>query len=431
MAEKVKASRSSNRRRTFLDNLPFRKLFRRNNTMPEMTTNPDNSKKNEEDNSSGPASSAKEGGKERERPGTPKPSSVTTAGDSGQTSPKPPQPQTAFDSAAALLAQYGYGLGEQLGKGSYAIVRSASSKKHKRRVAIKIISKKKAPEDYLTKFLPREIQVLKRLRHSNCISLLEAIETNTRIYLIMNLAENGDLLEYIRERGPMPDDDARRYFRQLITATDYFHSLGIVHRDLKCENLLLDINHNIVVSDFGFARGQMINPETGKRRLSQTFCGSYAYAPPEILRGKVLISNLEGIMSLHRAEKLHNYWYRWTELERKRRRWSIFEIFMLFIKNQRSHLTEKTNCFEKWYGFLYYDLPFIKTTTNHNMENSTIFQNSFFICQIYYSHLTDKNNYASVNIVILALAEVNLTLKNNFLFPLQALFNDTSYFLKE
>lgn len=197
-------------------------------------------------------------------------------------------PQTAFDSASALLAQYGYGLGEQLGKGSYAIVRAATSKKHKRRVAIKIISKKKAPEDYLTKFLPREIQVLKRLRHPNCISLLEAIETNTRIYLIMNLAENGDLLEYIRERGPMPDDDARRYFRHLITAIEYFHSLGIVHRDLKCENLLLDVNFNVVVSDFGFARGQMVNPETGKRRLSQTFCGSYAYAPPEILRGKLV-----------------------------------------------------------------------------------------------------------------------------------------------
>ena len=144
---------------------------------------------------------------------------------SGSQPQAPKQPQTAFDSAAALLAQYGYGLGEQLGKGSYAIVRAATSKKHKRRVAIKIISKKKAPEDYLTKFLPREIQVLKRLRHPNCISLLEAIETNTRIYLIMNLAENGDLLEYIRERGPMPDDDARRYFRHLITGLSSFNNM--------------------------------------------------------------------------------------------------------------------------------------------------------------------------------------------------------------
>ena len=203
-----------------------------------------------------------------------------------------------FDSATALLAQYGYTLGENLGKGSYAIVKAANSKKHKRRVAIKIVSKKKAPEDYLTKFLPREIQVLKRLRHQHCISLLEAIETNTRIYLIMNLAENGDLLEYIRSKGPLSDDEARKLFRQLVAATEYFHNLGIVHRDLKCENLLLDINTNMIISDFGFARSQMISPETGKRKLSQTFCGSYAYAPPEILRGIAYDGTLADIWSL-------------------------------------------------------------------------------------------------------------------------------------
>ncbi|XP_065056343.1 testis-specific serine/threonine-protein kinase 3-like [Rhopilema esculentum] len=203
-----------------------------------------------------------------------------------------------FDSSAALLAQYGYTLGPSLGKGSYAVVKSAQSKKHKRKVAIKIISKKKAPEDYLTKFLPREIQVLKRLRHPHCITLLEAIETNTRIYLIMNLAENGDLLEYIRSNGALSDDGARTFFAQLVAATEYFHSMGIVHRDLKCENLLLDHNYNIVVSDFGFARASMIVPETNKRVLSQTFCGSYAYAPPEILRGIAYDAMLADIWSL-------------------------------------------------------------------------------------------------------------------------------------
>lgn len=203
-----------------------------------------------------------------------------------------------YDSSAALLAQYGYALGHSLGKGSYAVVKSAQSQKHKRKVAIKIISKKKAPEDYLSKFLPREIQVLKRLRHQHCITLLEAIETNTRIYLIMNLAENGDLLEHIRNNGAMSDDKARCFFLQLLSATDYFHSLGIVHRDLKCENLLLDVNLNILVSDFGFARASMIIPETNKHRLSQTFCGSYAYAPPEILRGIAYDGMLADIWSL-------------------------------------------------------------------------------------------------------------------------------------
>ncbi|XP_065644218.1 testis-specific serine/threonine-protein kinase 3 [Hydra vulgaris] len=212
-------------------------------------------------------------------------------------SAKPTQ-QTAFDSAATLLAQYGYTLGEQLGKGSYAVVRSANSKKHKRKVAIKIISKKKAPDDYLTKFLPREIQVLKRLKHESCVSLLEAIETNSRIYLIMNLAENGDLLEYIRDKGPLTDDNARVFFQQLISATEYFHSHGVVHRDLKCENLLLDVNFTLIVSDFGFAKVQQINQETGKKKLSQTFCGSYAYAPPEILRGIPYDGTIADIWSL-------------------------------------------------------------------------------------------------------------------------------------
>ena len=280
MAEKDK---TSSRRRALLDNFRIRNIFKRNQ-MSTANTNDDAQHERKEEQSP-PAKEPVRVAKETASA----PAANSTETQQQQTSSsscaKQNQPQTAFDSAAALLAQYGYGLGEQLGKGSYAIVRAAASKKHKRRVAIKIISKKKAPEDYLTKFLPREIQVLKRLRHPNCISLLEAIETNTRIYLIMNLAENGDLLEYIRQRGPMPDEDARKFFQQLINATDYFHSLGIVHRDLKCENLLLESNCNIVVSDFGFARGQMIIPETGKRRLSQTFCGSYAYAPPEILRG--------------------------------------------------------------------------------------------------------------------------------------------------
>lgn len=280
---------SKKRRKTFFENLDLRKIFRKNQmsdpSKTSVATTKEDKTDNKENNEAAAAATKTNATKSQTEKSDNSVNPPKQTDSQQQASGSNKQPQTAFDSAAALLAQYGYGLGEQLGKGSYAIVRGATSKKHKRRVAIKIISKKKAPEDYLTKFLPREIQVLKRLRHPNCVSLLEAIETNTRIYLIMNLAENGDLLEYIRERGPMPDDDARRYFRHLITAIEYFHSLGIVHRDLKCENLLLDINYNIVVSDFGFARGQMVNPETGKRRLSQTFCGSYAYAPPEILRG--------------------------------------------------------------------------------------------------------------------------------------------------
>lgn len=189
------------------------------------------------------------------------------------------------DNAGMVLAAYGYVLGDSLGKGSYAVVKVAYSKKLKRQVAIKIILKKKAPEDYITKFLPREISVMKKIKHPNIIGLYEAIETNSRIFLVMDMADGGDLLDYIKTNGAICEPEARKFFRQLVDAAEYLHNLGVVHRDLKCENILLDRNKNILLSDFGFARSQPIENETGKRRLSLTFCGSYAYAPPEILRG--------------------------------------------------------------------------------------------------------------------------------------------------
>ena len=202
------------------------------------------------------------------------------------------------DSAVAVLQSYGYTLGESLGKGSYAVVKAAYSQKHKKRVAIKIVSKRRAPEDYLTKFLPREIQVMKRLRHPNCVCLYEAIETSSRIYLVMDMADNGDLLEYIRSKGALSEEKARDFFRQLIDATAYMHERDIVHRDLKCENLLLTQLNAIMISDFGFSRIQAKIPETQKRKLSRTFCGSYAYAPPEILRGIAYDGTMADIWSL-------------------------------------------------------------------------------------------------------------------------------------
>ena len=186
----------------------------------------------------------------------------------------------------ALLERYGYQLGDILGKGSYAVVRKAYSRRHKKLVAVKIICKKKAPEDFLLKFLPREIKVLKRLRHPHVVTLIEVIETNTRMYIITNLAESGDLLEYIRKNGAIPEETAKNLFRQLVVGISYVHGQDVVHRDLKCENLLLDKDNNLMISDFGFARDNLTSA-TGKRKLCHTYCGSYAYAPPEILKGVI------------------------------------------------------------------------------------------------------------------------------------------------
>lgn len=151
-------------------------------------------------------------------------------------------------------------------------------------MAVKIISKKKAPKDYISKFLPRELEVVMYLRHPSLVCFLQSIETNNRVYLIMELADNGDLLEVIKKLKHVEENQAGLWFHQLVNGVDYCHSKGVAHRDLKCENLLLDRNNHLKISDFGFARGGFHLLE-GHDALSQTYCGSYAYAPPEILTG--------------------------------------------------------------------------------------------------------------------------------------------------
>ncbi|KAK9892202.1 hypothetical protein WA026_019007 [Henosepilachna vigintioctopunctata] len=100
----------------------------------------------------------------------------------------------------------------------------------------------------------------------------------------MEYAESGSLLDVIRRDSCIDEFRARKWFRQLVDAVDYCHERGVVHRDIKCENMLMDNGYNIKLSDFGFARGHL-KPRNGQVPLSDTFCGSYAYASPEILRG--------------------------------------------------------------------------------------------------------------------------------------------------
>ncbi|KAK5647421.1 hypothetical protein RI129_002313 [Pyrocoelia pectoralis] len=192
--------------------------------------------------------------------------------------------ETASERRLTVLESHGYYLGKTIGSGSYATVRVAHSERHDGNVAVKIVSKFTAPTDYLKKFLPREIEVVKGLKHPNLIRFLQAIETTHRVYIVMEFAENGSLLDIIRRDSYIDEGRARKWFRQLLEAVDYCHERGVVHRDIKCENLLMDKGYNIKLSDFGFARGHL-KPRNGQLPLSETFCGSYAYASPEILRG--------------------------------------------------------------------------------------------------------------------------------------------------
>ncbi|XP_064632541.1 testis-specific serine/threonine-protein kinase 1-like [Lineus longissimus] len=187
-------------------------------------------------------------------------------------------------SPGSFLGTFGYKLGRTVGEGSYAKVKvaevMAADGGH---VAVKIINRRKAPKDFIQKFLPRELYVVNLLHHPNIVQVFNILDHSDIVFIVMEYAHSGDLLDYIKSHGALPESQARRMFLELCSAIRYCHQLNIVHRDLKCENLLLDKTLHIKVSDFGFSR-QCVDA-TGKRILSKTFCGSAAYAAPEVLQG--------------------------------------------------------------------------------------------------------------------------------------------------
>ncbi|XP_009565055.1 testis-specific serine/threonine-protein kinase 2 [Cuculus canorus] len=199
---------------------------------------------------------------------------------------------------AVLLGKKGYRLKNTYGKGSYGKVKSAYCNRLKRLVAIKIIDKNKAPQDFLKKFLPRELEALTSLQHPSIIKTYEIFETSSgKVYIVMELGEKGDLLDYIRTLGAMEEDVARVKFQQLASAVKHCHDLDFAHRDLKCENIILDKDLNMKLSDFGFSK-RLSRDENGRTILSNTFCGSAAYAAPEVLQGVPCDPRISDIWSL-------------------------------------------------------------------------------------------------------------------------------------
>jgi len=111
----------------------------------------------------------------------------------------------------------------------------------------------------------------------------------------MSLADNGDLLDFVKNNGEVSEQRARIWFSQICKGTDYLHSKDIAHRDLKCENVLLSRNYNCKLTDFGFSR---YCNDLGPSMLCETFCGSAAYAAPEVVGGTPYMPKMADVWSL-------------------------------------------------------------------------------------------------------------------------------------
>ncbi|XP_035979772.1 NUAK family SNF1-like kinase 2 [Halichoerus grypus] len=168
---------------------------------------------------------------------------------------------------------------ETLGKGTYGKVKKARESSG-RLVAIKSIRKDKIKDEQDLMHIRREIEIMSSLNHPHIIAIHEVFENGSKIVIVMEYASRGDLYDYVSERPRLSEHEARHFFRQIVSAVHYCHQNGVVHRDLKLENILLDANGNIKIADFGLSNLY----HQGK--LLQTFCGSPLYASPEIVNGK-------------------------------------------------------------------------------------------------------------------------------------------------
>ncbi|OHS99150.1 CAMK family protein kinase [Tritrichomonas foetus] len=172
-----------------------------------------------------------------------------------------------------------YILLQTLGAGSTGKVKLAENKITHKLYAMKIVNKHifDSKPDLLRK-IQREIALMRLLDHPHLLKLVEVCESPRHLYIIMEYASNGELLDYLIERRSLEEETAMNFFHQLIYGLDYLHSHSICHRDLKPENILLDENDRIKIADFGFARWMKAN-------IAETSCGSPHYAAPEIIKG--------------------------------------------------------------------------------------------------------------------------------------------------
>lgn len=173
-----------------------------------------------------------------------------------------------------------YELGRTIGVGTFAKVRFARNIETGEHVAIKILDKQKVLKHKLVDQIQREIATMKLIKHPNIVRLHEVMGSRTKIFIVLEYVTGGELFDKIVNHGRMNEDEARRYFHQLINAIDFCHSRGVYHRDLKPENLLLDAYGILKISDFGLSA---LSHQVREDGLLHTSCGTPNYVAPEVL----------------------------------------------------------------------------------------------------------------------------------------------------
>ena len=175
-------------------------------------------------------------------------------------------------------------IGRTLGKGASCKVKVAKDS-FGNKFAMKILN----PDKNFRKFIKAEVETLSMIRHPHIVNLIEHGEgvrgeaQQPFQYILLELASNGSLFDYVAKAGRFEEKFARHYFYQLLSGIGYLHSAGFTHRDLKPENLLLDDYFNLKIADFGFA--ELLEGSNGDGKINGKL-GTAGYMAPEIHLGE-------------------------------------------------------------------------------------------------------------------------------------------------
>uniref|UniRef100_A0A665XBU6 Ribosomal protein S6 kinase n=1 Tax=Echeneis naucrates TaxID=173247 RepID=A0A665XBU6_ECHNA len=174
-----------------------------------------------------------------------------------------------------------------LGTGAYGkvfLVRKNSGHDAGQLYAMKVLKKAAIVQKAKTTEHTRtERQVLEHIRQSPfLVTLHYAFQTHSKLHLILDYVSGGEMFTHLYQRDHFPEDAVRIYIGEIILALEHLHKLGIVYRDIKLENILLDSEGHVVLTDFGLSKEFL---EEEKER-TYSFCGTIEYMAPEIIRGK-------------------------------------------------------------------------------------------------------------------------------------------------
>ena len=163
--------------------------------------------------------------------------------------------------------------------GTFARVCLCQEKVSQKYYALKILTMADVIKLKQVEHVKNEKDILSEVRHPFIVSLEWSHKDTHCLYMMFPFISGGELFSYLRKVGRFPYETAFFYAAEIVSALDYLHSLSIIYRDLKPENLLIDKEGHLMITDFGFAK--KISDRTW------TLCGTPEYLAPEIIQSKV------------------------------------------------------------------------------------------------------------------------------------------------